>query len=215
MLVSLLLLLFLPGSPDEPRPLLSPGLVRFTPDEQQVLQKRQERDHGNGHVHGKDTAATAVASGSVSGTPIPLRVVWKTVAHYKRYPHFISTFAVFSTWSPLTTYTPSIIMSLGFDRTAANALAAVGALLALAVVFGFAWLSDRTNRRGASVVAAQGCYLVVLIVARAVHPHVPGRWSRWGLWTAVNALAVGYHPVHNSWVQLNCRDAGERSIAIA
>jgi hypothetical protein len=35
------------------------------------------------------------------------------------------------------------------------------------------------------------------------------------LWTAVNSFAVGYHPVHNTWVQLNCVDAGERSIAIA
>ena len=91
----------------------------------------------------------------------------------------------------------------------------MGALLALAVVFGFAWLSDRTNRRGAAVVAAHLCYLVALIVARAVHPRVGSKWSRWGLWTAVNAFAVGYHPVHNSWVQLNCRDPRERSIAIA
>ncbi|KAI1249334.1 hypothetical protein MGN70_008946 [Eutypa lata] len=196
-----LLLLLLPGSPDEPRPLLSPGIVRFSPDDQRVLQIRQSRDHGKN-------------AGGVHGNPIPFRIVWKTITHYKRWPHFVSTFAVFSTWSPLTTYTPSIIMSLGFDRISANALAAVGALLALGTVFGFAWLSDRTNRRGASVAAAHLCYLIALVVARSVHPHV-GKWSRWGLWTAVNALAVGYHPVHNSWVQLNCRDAGERSIAIA
>lgn len=104
--------------------------------------------------------------------------------------------------------------ALGFDRIAANALAAVGAFIALAVVFGFAFLSDRTNQRGGSVILAHACYLTVLIIARQVHPHV-GKWSRWGLWTAVNSFAVGYHPVHNSWVQLNCREAGERSIAIA
>ncbi|EMR62691.1 putative inner membrane transport protein yfav protein [Eutypa lata UCREL1] len=166
-----------------------------------ILKLDGSRDHGKN-------------AGGVHGNPIPFRIVWKTITHYKRWPHFVSTFAVFSTWSPLTTYTPSIIMSLGFDRISANALAAVGALLALGTVFGFAWLSDRTNRRGASVAAAHLCYLIALVVARSVHPHV-GKWSRWGLWTAVNALAVGYHPVHNSWVQLNCRDAGERSIAIA
>ncbi|KAG7286293.1 hypothetical protein NEMBOFW57_008601 [Staphylotrichum longicolle] len=97
---------------------------------------------------------------------------------------------------------------------AANALAAVGAFLSLLVVFVFAYLSDRTNRRGATVIAAQLCFLVALVVAREVHPHV-GQWSRWGLWTTVNAFAVGYHPVHNTWVQLNCRDPRERSIAIA
>lgn len=104
--------------------------------------------------------------------------------------------------------------SLGFDRTEANALAAVGGFLALAVVFSFAFISDRTNRRGATVVVAQLCYLVTLVVARQLHPHV-GKWSRWGLWTAVNGFAVGYHPSHNSWLQLNCHEGGERSIAIA
>lgn len=107
-----------------------------------------------------------------------------------------------------------MIRSLGFDRTKANALAAVGAFLALAVVFLFAFLSDRTNQRGASVIAAQTCYLITLIVAHSLQPHV-GKWSRWGLWTAVNSFAVGYHPVHNSWVQLNCTDPRERSISIA
>ncbi|KAL7920256.1 hypothetical protein ACQKWADRAFT_163801 [Trichoderma austrokoningii] len=105
-------------------------------------------------------------------------------------------------------------MSLGFDRTEANALAAVGAFIALAVVFLFAFISDRTNQRGASVIAAQTCYLVTLIVAHQVQPH-GGKWSRWGLWTAVNSFAVGYHPIHNSWVQLNCTDPREKSISIA
>lgn len=82
------------------------------------------------------------------------------------------------------------------------------------MVFIFAWISDKTNKRGFSVVGAHVCYIIALVVARSLHADV-GKWSRWGLWTAVNAFAVGYHPVHNSWVQLNCRDPGERSISIA
>jgi len=104
--------------------------------------------------------------------------------------------------------------SLGFDRTASNALAAVGASLSLGVVFFFAYMSDRVNRRGATVIAAQMCYLVTLAVTLKVQPHV-GKWSRWGLWTAVNSFAVGYHPLQNFWVQINCRDPAERSISIA
>ncbi|PLN75176.1 MFS general substrate transporter [Aspergillus taichungensis] len=196
--VSIIFLFFIPGSPDCPKPLLSPGLIRFTDADQQVLQERLAGEN----------------RGGAQGLVIPLKIVWRAVSQYYRWPHFISTFVVFSTWSPLTTYTPSIIMSLGFGRIAANALAAVGAFLALFVVFFFAYLSDRTNMRGATVIAAQVCYLVVLIVALLVQPHV-GKWSRWGLWTAVNSFAVGYHPVHNSWVQLNCRDPRERSISIA
>lgn len=145
---------------------------------------------------------------------IPLSLVWKTVKQYRRWPHFVSTFCTFSTWSPLTTYTPSIVMSLGFDRISANALSAVGGALALVVVFFFAYLSDRTNRRGLSVMGAQLCLLIVLIVARSIHSHV-GKWGHYVLWTAINTFSVGYHPVHNTWLQLNCREAEERSISIA
>jgi MFS transporter, ACS family, DAL5 transporter family protein len=198
--VSITLLLLLPGSPDTPKPLLSPGIIHFSKTEQEILKKRLELDAPERH--------------GANGARIPLKIVWKTVLHYKRWPHYISTFAVFSTWSPLTTYTPSIILSLGFDRISANALSAVGASLALVVVFSIAYLSDRTNRRGLWVIFAQTCYLIALIIARSLQPHV-GKWSKWGLWTLVNSFAVGYHPSHNAWVQLNCRDARERSIAVA
>ncbi|KAK8090321.1 hypothetical protein PG997_005282 [Apiospora hydei] len=141
-------------------------------------------------------------------------LVWKTITHYRRWLHFIASFCVFSTWSPLTTYTPSIIMSLGFDRITANALAAVGPFLALLVIFAMAVFSDRTNKRGLAVIIGVMLYLTVLIVARVAQPHA-GKWSRWGLWTAVNGFAVGYHPVHNTWLQLNCEDPRERSISVA
>jgi fucose permease len=108
----------------------------------------------------------------------------------------------------------TVFRDLGFNRIAANALATVGATLALVIVFIFAYISDRTNKRGYTVMIAQVCYLVILVIARQTQPHV-GKWSRWGLWTTVNAFAVGYHPVHNTWVQLNCVHPGERSISIA
>lgn len=95
--MSFLLSLFLPGSPDLTRPLLSPGLIKFSDSEKDILQKRLEIDNG-GSTEG------------AYGVHIPLKVVFRTVACYRRWPHFVSTFVVFSTWSPLTTYTPSIIM---------------------------------------------------------------------------------------------------------
>ncbi|KAI8284533.1 hypothetical protein K4K60_001849 [Colletotrichum sp. SAR11_57] len=203
--VGLSLLFLLPGSPDTPDPLLSRGLVRFKGSERAIIQRRLEFDDKEKR-HG------------AQGMHIPPKLVLKTILHWQRWPHFLSSFAVFSTWSPLTTYTPTIIMqvarNLGFNRIQANALAAVGASLALVVVFIVAWISDKTNKRGLSVIGAHSCYLIVLIVARTAHPHV-GKWSRWGLWTALNSFAVGYHPANNSWVQLNCREPGERSISIA
>lgn len=201
MIVAVALLFLLPGSPDEPRPLLSPGLVRFNDADRGALRKHLEMDDEEKR-HG------------AQGMHIPLTLVWNTVKQYRRWASFVSTFAVFSTWSSLTTYTPTIIMTLGFTRIQANALASVGGVLALGSVFFFGWLSDRTNKRGLAVIIAQLCYLLVLIVTRKVHP-LAEKWSRWGLWTTVNAFPIGYHPVHNSWVQLNCKDPRERSISIA
>ncbi|KAL3493937.1 major facilitator superfamily domain-containing protein [Aspergillus germanicus] len=189
MIVSGLLLLVLPTSPQRPRPLFLNGLIRFSEREQYILTARQGLEN-------RPTADNKPRSG------IPLAVVRKTVLNYRRWPHFISTACVFATWSPLTTYTPSIIMSLGFTRVQANALSAIGASLTLPIVFTVAYLSDRTKRRGLTVICAICTYLTVLIVARCVLPHV-SRWSRFGLWTVVNAFAVCYHPVHNVWVQLN------------
>ncbi|KAK7435590.1 major facilitator superfamily transporter [Colletotrichum acutatum] len=138
LVIAMMLIFLLPGSPDTPKPLGSPGLVRFSTRQQQILQQRIQIDEP-----GK--------SDGVHGIEIPWALVWKTIKHYKRWPHYVSTFCVFSTWSPLTTYTPSIIMALGFDRISANALAAVGASLAMVVVFAFAMLSDRSNKRGSTV----------------------------------------------------------------
>lgn len=94
--VSVLMFLFLPGSPSQPRPLGTPGLIRFKAVETQYLQDCLEADSDE-HNYG------------ASGMKIPWKLVWDTVSHYKRWPHYVSTFAVFSTWAPLTTYTPSIV----------------------------------------------------------------------------------------------------------
>ncbi|KAF1945050.1 MFS general substrate transporter [Clathrospora elynae] len=148
------------------------------------------------------------------GLRIPISLVWKTVKHYRRWTHFISTVAVFPTWSLLIIYMPIIMMTLGSNTIEANALASVGGFLALGVVFFFGWLSDKINKRGLSVIIAQSLYLIILIITHSVHPNF-GKWSRWGFSTTVNAFAIGYHPVLNSWVQLNCMDPREKSISIA
>ncbi|KFY44973.1 hypothetical protein V494_01226 [Pseudogymnoascus sp. VKM F-4513 (FW-928)] len=199
--VGLLIGFLLPGSPERPRPLFFEGLVRISESDGELLQQRIAADLPNKSYEPQHIRITPAK-------------VWKTISHWRRWPHLVSTSLVFSTWSSLTTYTPSIIMALGFDRTGANALACIGPVISLAVVFLFARLSDYTNRRGLMVMIAISCYITTLIIAQVTQPYV-GKWSRWGLWTAVNAFAIGYHPIQNTWLQLNCHDPAERSISIA
>ncbi|KAI2758336.1 hypothetical protein DTO006G1_6852 [Penicillium roqueforti] len=147
-------------------------------------------------------------------THISLSLVWKTLTNFQKWPHFIATGCVFATWSPLTTYTPSIFMELGFPRVRANALCAIGSLLTLPVILVFAWISDKSNKRGLTVIVAIFVYLIALVILRIAVHHVD-KWGNFGLWTTVNALAVGYHPIHNSWIQINCKSSEERNISVA
>lgn len=91
--VALLLFLYLPESPDVPRSLSGLGLVRFSKEEQEVLMMRLDRSN----------------TVRPRGVAIDLATVWRTVSHYRRWPHYVSVMVVFSTFSPLSTYTPSII----------------------------------------------------------------------------------------------------------
>lgn len=96
--IGFVLLLFLPGSPQNPKPLLSKGFVRFSARDREVLQNRLERAGGHG---------VRLSANNMIITPAK---VWKTVTHYRRWGHYLATCAVFATWSPLTTYTPTVIM---------------------------------------------------------------------------------------------------------
>ncbi|GFN13714.1 hypothetical protein ABZX51_006781 [Aspergillus tubingensis] len=173
-----------------------------------------EREGSASETSDEESACKSQSWNGTTPKTIPVNVVWETLTNYTKWPHFLATACVFATWSPLTTYTPTIIMSLGFSRIQANALAAIGSLLTLPVIVFFASLSDWSRRRGISVMLAIAVYLVALILLRVLQAHVD-RWGRFGLWTTVNGLAVGYHPVHNAWIQVNCSSPGERSVSVA
>lgn len=109
-LVALVLLLAFPGNPtaatttinNQSPCTLQRSFVRFPETEREILTVRR--------VHDKLDEGGEGAPHHHSSHSIPLSVVWSTLLHYRRWPHYISTACVFSTWSPLTTYIPSIIM---------------------------------------------------------------------------------------------------------
>jgi len=96
-LVAFFLLAFLPGSPEHPTPFFKHGLIRISETEGVILQQRIA----------DETPDKKYRSQHLLITPA---VVWRTVCHWQRWPHLFATSLVFSTWSPLTTYTPTIIM---------------------------------------------------------------------------------------------------------
>lgn len=188
-------------------------LLSFLPERQNIRPNTPAHKESSEDEEKQPSDITIQESPSQS-QHISLEVVWKTLTNIQKWPHFLATACVFATWSPLTTYTPTIIMSLGYSRIESNALAAIGNFITLPVVLFFAWLSDRTKQRGLIVMIAIACYLITVVLLRCLQAHV-GKWGRFGLWTTVNGLAVGYHPIHNSWIQMNCKSPEERSISVA
>ena len=71
MVVGTLLLFVLPGSPDEPRPLLTKGLVTFNKQDQYILRERLVEDDAEKRIGAQSMA-------------IPWKLVRQTVLHYKR-----------------------------------------------------------------------------------------------------------------------------------
>ncbi|GAA89165.1 similar to alternative sulfate transporter [Aspergillus luchuensis IFO 4308] len=136
-----------------------------------------EREGNASETSDEESACKSQSWNGTTSNTIPVKVVWETLTNYTKWPHFLATACVFATWSPLTTYTPTIIMSLGFSRIQANALAAIGSLLTLPVIVFFASLSDWSRRRGMSVMLAIAVYLVALILLRVLQAHVD-RWGR-------------------------------------
>lgn len=179
-------------------------LLAFLPERKNIWSNKASY---NGIPDDKEKLPGQVTVQEIPSQHISLETVSKTLANSQKWSHFLATACVFSTWSPLTTYTPSIVMSLGFSRIEANALITIDLFITLPVTLFFAWLSDKTNRRDLTVMVAVTSYLISVIVLRLVQAHV-GKWGRFGLWTTVNRLAGGYHPIHNSWIQMNCKNPG-------
>lgn len=77
------------------------GAVRISEPDGALLQQRIEADIPNKSYEPQHMRITPAK-------------VWKTVSHWRRWPHLVSTSLVFSTWSSLTTYTPTIIMYINY-----------------------------------------------------------------------------------------------------
>lgn len=88
-------------------------------------------------------------------------------ADWKIWGHCIMAFLSSIMFTPINTYGPSIIKSLGYKGYTANGLNSVGSVLALIVSLSLGYSSDRTRERGLHVtvgfaLAAAGCLWLAL-----------------------------------------------------
>ncbi|KAM0745723.1 MFS general substrate transporter [Meredithblackwellia eburnea MCA 4105] len=90
-----------------------------------------------------------------SGAPaVTLKDIIDTFKTWQIYGHCASAFLSSVMITPMNTYAPSLVKSLGFAGYSANGLQAPGSALALIVSVLLAWNSDRTRERGFHVATA-------------------------------------------------------------
>jgi MFS family permease len=70
------------------------------------------------------------------------------------YPQLLISFCCIAVISPLGSYGPSIIAGYGYERLQANALSSIGGWIVLVLNLLAGWTADKTQRRGALVLAA-------------------------------------------------------------
>ncbi|GME25337.1 Alternative sulfate transporter [Neofusicoccum parvum] len=114
----------------------------------------------------------------------------------------------------LQLYGPTVIKTLGFSKTKANALNSVSSFLVVVLSFAISYASDATRLRGPWCLVA---FSWSIAFAGALYglPLDTDKWTRYAIFTllgAGNALAQG---LNDAWLSINARTAHKRSIGLA
>jgi hypothetical protein len=113
--------------------------------------------------------------------------------------------------TPVNTYAPSIIQSLGFTRYAANGMNSVGSAVSLLLVLSLAFNSDRVKERGLHI-AAGFCVGVVGLFWVA---YVPS--NKWLIYTGIVITQGGMgsaQAINAAWLS-SVVDDRKRAVALA
>jgi MFS family permease len=116
--------------------------------------------------------------------------------------------------SVLWSYGPTIVNSFGYGRLQANALISVGGWILLIVNVSWGYIADRTQQRGLVVIAGLflwwGFALGNLILTEST-----SQTARYALLTLAIAFSSPWHAVNGSWLAINAKSPGERSLRMA
>ncbi|KAH8681809.1 major facilitator superfamily domain-containing protein [Xylariales sp. PMI_506] len=196
-LVGITFLLAFPTSVSKPTSLL--GVTYFSERESQILYQRVIRD---------DPAKATYRN------YITRQELIDTFKNWRIFPHFAMTICALAPIQAIGSYAPTLIASFGFGTLDSNALASVGYWCLLVVIQFIGWGADRTRLRGPWVLATVVLGLVFNIADRAVIDS-GNKNLRFGLLVASVAVSWAWHPVNGSWLSLNAKSQGERSITMA
>ncbi|KAL2165666.1 hypothetical protein VTG60DRAFT_4049 [Thermothelomyces hinnuleus] len=196
-LVGALFIALFPPSPGNPVSLL--GIRYFSEREVQILQQRVLRDDMTKIQPRQNVSWDEVKA---------------TFTNWRLLPHFLIAVLGIAPAQTMGSYAPSLVVSFGYDRLKANAMVSIGSWILIVTNVAWGFIADKTRLRGLMVFLGV-LFLWGLTLGNRLLVESPNGKLRFGVLTAAIAFQVTFHAVNGSWLALNARTAGERSVTMA
>ncbi|KAH8169458.1 major facilitator superfamily protein [Sarocladium implicatum] len=147
------------------------------------------------------------------GKPVLPSHILETFMDWRLYGHLVGAFLSMVMISPVNTYAPSIIKSLGFSGLQANGLNSVGSVCALIMSISLAFNSDRTGERGLHIAVGYLWGAAGLLWLALAPSHV-GRGVLYGgvVWTQMGMGCA--QAISAAWLTAKMQDH-KRPVALA
>ncbi|KAF4624572.1 hypothetical protein G7Y89_g13596 [Cudoniella acicularis] len=188
---------YMPHSAARPKSFLGHSFNVFTPRQASILTMRTLRE---------DPSKARGYHAAVSAQDIK-----DTFLDWRVYGHIITAFLSMLMITPMNTYAPSIIQSLGFTQYAANGMNSVGSAVSLILVLSLAFNSDRVRERGFHIAFG----FCVGVVGLFWISYVP--YNKWLIYTGIVITQGGQgsaQAINAAWLSTVVEDR-KRPIALA
>ncbi|KAL6365580.1 hypothetical protein LRP88_01580 [Fusarium phalaenopsidis] len=196
LVVAVAFILFFPRSTANPVSLV--GLRYFNEHEAQILTARVLRDDPT-----KVQARTNVSREELTAA----------LTNWRLIGHVLTTILCLSAQASLFAFAPSIVATYGYSKLQANAMTSIGYWILLVTTVTWGWIADKWRKRGPMVLLG----VVIgwaLIIANRVLARTDKVDAKFAILTLIIAFSFNWHPVRASWVSLNAKSAGERSVTM-
>jgi hypothetical protein len=147
------------------------------------------------------------------GQPVLLSHIVDTFTDWRLYGHLVAGLLSMVMISPMNTYAPSIIKSLGFTSLQANGLNSVGSVCALVWSVTLAFSSDHFRERGFHI-ALGYLWGAAGLLWLALAPDSVSKWTLYGgvVWTQMGMGCV--QAISAAWLTTKMQDY-KRPVALA
>ncbi|CAH0023578.1 unnamed protein product [Clonostachys rhizophaga] len=153
-----------------------------------------------------------------SKAEVKTHVIWQEVknvfTNWRLLPHVALTICGLAPVSSLNSYAPTLVQGFGFGRLESNLLVSVGYWILLFVILLWGWASDKLRVRGPFVLLGLTLLFIFNVVNRCIITS-QSAILRYVMLAATIAISWPWHPVNGSWLSLNAKTPGERSVTMA